>query len=567
MRSRLSNRMLCSLLAIFVVAPLMAACGIGTSPGDGGAATITAEELATYTRELSDDRLQGRGPAGPGEPPTLDYIAAAYERIGLVPVGNPADDPESGRTYLQAVEMVGITTDPATAALAFTGSSESLPAMQYGTDFVAWTPTETESLDIEGDLVFVGYGTVAPEENWDDYKGQDMSGKVLVMLVGDPPLEDVERFGGPAMTYYGRWTYKYEEAARQGAAGAILVHDTGPAGYGWNVVEASWAGEQMSLPLPAGALPPAPLHGWITWDQGTELFAAANLDIDELSAAAVSEEFEPVDLGLQAVAHIDSTLRHTSSNNVVGALEGSDPEVSDEYILFAAHWDHFGVGSPIEGDAIYNGALDNATGVGAILEIAEAFATMEPRARRSILFIATTAEEQGLLGSAYYAANPIVPLEDTLALINVDGLNTWGPTEDVLVVGLGNSTLDDTLTEVLAANGRTVAPDDEPEKGYFYRADQFPFAKVGVPVLYTGTGVRYIGKPADFADEIRQTYTQVHYHQPSDEFDPMWDFSGAEQDVRALYEVALILAQGDAWPEWKPGTEFKAARDEMMGGQ
>jgi Zn-dependent M28 family amino/carboxypeptidase len=384
--------------------------------------------------------------------------------------------------------------------------------------------------------------------------------------VGDPPLEDLERFGGPAMTYYGRWTYKYEEAARQGAAGAILVHDTGPAGYGWNVVEASWSGEQMSLPSPEGALPPTPLQGWITGERGTELFTAAGLDLVELSATALSEDFEPVELDMQATAHVDSSVRNTVSNNVVGAVEGSDPEVSDEYILFTAHWDHFGVGSPIDGDAIYNGALDNATGVGAIIEIAEAFATLEPRARRSVLFIATTAEEQGLLGSAYYAANPIVPLEDTLALINVDGLNTWGPTEDVLIVGFGNSTLDDTLTEVLAGDGRIVAPDDEPEKGYFYRADQFPFAKVGVPVLYTGTGAKFIDKPEDFADEIRQTYTQVHYHQPSDEFDPLWDFSGAEQDVRVLYEVALILAQGDAWPEWKPGTEFKAVREEMLGG-
>ena len=566
MRSGFSNRTLCSLLAILVAAPLTWSCGIGTSPGDGGAATISAEEIATYTRELSDDRFQGRGPAGPGEPPTLEYISSAYKRIGLVPAGDPADDAEGGRTYLQAVEMVGITADPATATLELTGSSTSLPALQYGSDFVTWTTGETESLDIEGDLVFVGYGTVAPEENWDDYKGQDMNGKVLVMLVGDPPLEDVERFGGAAMTYYGRWTYKYEEAARQGAAGAILVHATDAAGYGWNVVESSWSGEQMSLPSPEGALPPAPLQGWITWDRGAELFATANLDLDELSAAAVSEDFEPVEMGIRASAHLDSTLRQTSSNNVVGVIEGGDPEVSDEYILFAAHWDHLGVGTPIEGDGIYNGALDNATGVGAILEIAEAFATMEPRARRSILFIATTAEEQGLLGAAYHAAHPVVPLEDTLALINVDGLNTWGPTEDVLIVGFGNSTLDDTLIDVLARDSRTVAPDDEPEKGYFYRADQFPFAKVGVPVLYTGTGVQFIGKPADFADEIRQTYTQVHYHQPSDEFDPMWDFSGAEQDVRALFEVALILAQGDTWPEWKPGTEFKAAREEMLGG-
>jgi Zn-dependent M28 family amino/carboxypeptidase len=554
-------------MAALIVALLTCGCGIGTSPGDGGAATITADELATYTRELSDDSLQGRGPAGPGEPPTLEYIQSAYERIGLVPMGDPADDGEGGRTYLQAVEMVGITADPSTASLEFSGGSSSLPAMQFGTDFVTWTTTETETLDIEGDLVFVGYGTVAPEEGWDDYKGQDMTGKVLVMLVGDPPLEDTERFGGAAMTYYGRWTYKYEEAARQGAAGAILVHDTPAAGYGWNVVEASWAGEQMSLPLPEGALPPTPLQGWITWDRGVELFAAAGLDFEQLAGDAVSDDFEPVELDMQATAHLDNTLRHTSSNNVIGAVEGSDPEVSDEYILFAAHWDHFGVGKPIDGDAIYNGALDNATGVGAILEIAEAFATLSPRARRSIMFIATTAEEQGLLGAAYYAAHPIVPLDKTLALINVDGLNTWGPTRDVIVVGLGNSTLDDTLAEVLAGDDRTIAPDAEPEKGFFYRADQFPFAKVGVPVLYTDTGVDFIGKPEDFAEEIRQTYTQVHYHMPSDEFDPMWDFSGAEQDVRSLFEVAFILAQGDTWPEWKPGTEFKAVREEMLGGQ
>ena len=553
-------------VSISLVAAALISCGGKTVENARMPNGITAEDLATYTRELADDSLQGRAPAGEGQAATLAYLQAAYERIGLAPMGGsvlPGAAPGAA-PFFQEVRMVGIAADPDSARLSFEGSTGTASLdLHYGHDFVTWTATPEKILDVAGSLVFVGYGIDAPEENWDDFGDMDMTGKILLVLVNDPPLEDQSRFGGKAMTYYGRYTYKIEEGSRRGAAGVLLIHDTSAAGYGWNVVQ-GWTGEQLYLPPGPESPPQSPLRGWISWDSANRIFESAGLSLDELAASATREGFTPVELGMTGVGHLDNSIRSVTSYNVVGGVAGSDPDFADEYIIFTAHWDHFGVGDLIDGDAIYNGALDNASGTAAMLEIAEAWAITQPAPRRSALFIATTAEECGLLGAVAYVKSPVVPLETTLAVINIDGINVWGPTEDLTIIGLGSSTLDDDTTAVLARQGRRPIPDPESEKGYYYRADHFPFAQAGVPALYIGCGMSFVGKPEGFAQQVWDDYTANHYHQPSDEFDENWDFSGAEQDLEALLQVGLRISAADAWPEWRPGNEFKAARDAML---
>ena len=571
-------------VACIVIAGALAACGSEQTATDTApmvdhadplkditshANGITAEALATYTRELADDSMLGRAPAGPGELPTLEYLQTAYKRIGLEPAGNSAlpGGPANSPNFFQRVGLVTITADPSTAYLSFVGTPEAAQLkINSGEDFVTWTTTPQDMVDIAGGLIFVGYGVNAPEENWNDFADMDMTGKVLLMLVNDPPLDDGDRFGGEAMTYYGRWTYKFEEGARQGAAGVLLIHDTEAAGYGWNVIQ-GWTGEQIHVPLSPESTTPTPLQGWISWETAEDLFVAAGHRLDEMIVAAATQGFEPVDLGLIAGAHLTNTSRTVTSYNAVGRVMGSDPEYSDEYIIFTAHWDHFGEGDPIAGDNIYNGAFDNATGTAGLIEIAEAWKNTAPAPRRSALFIATTAEESGLLGSAFYVENPIVPLENTLAVINMDGANVWGETTDMTIVGLGNSTLDDALETALAAQGRTVTADPEPEKGFFYRSDHFPFARAGVPALYTDSGTVFVGKPPEFSQQVRDDYNQNRYHQPSDEFDPTWDFGGAALDLEALLQVALAVSATETWPQWRDGNEFKATRDAMLRRQ
>jgi Zn-dependent M28 family amino/carboxypeptidase len=558
-------------LALIVVVITVAAVGCGGEAVEelSTANGITADDLAKYTRELSDDALLGRGTGGEGQAATLEYLQAAYERIGLAPMGDSAlpGSPPGSKRFLQEVALVGITADPATAALSFKGSTKSEALdLQYGSDFVTWTPEPEAVLDVSGDLVFVGYGVDAPEENWNDFGDMDMTGKILLVLVNDPPLEDQSRFGGTAMTYYGRYTYKFEEGACRGAAGVLLIHDTEAAGYGWNVVR-GWIGEQLGLPPAETATPPVPMQGWVTWDTAERIIGSAGLDLDELAAAAARDGFRSVELGVAAAAHLETAIRTVTSFNVVGEIRGSDPELADEYIIYMAHWDHLGVGEPVNGDAIYNGARDNAIGAAAMLEIAGAWEIAQPAPRRSALFLATTGEEMGWLGANYYVEHPIVPLENTLAAINIDGLNTWGPTENLSVSGFGDSTLDDDLTSVLAEQGRGLVPDPEPEKGYAFRTDRYPFARSGVPALDTSCGPSFVGKPVGFAQQVWDDYTANHYHQPSDEFDPSWDFNAAVQDVEVLLQVGLRVSAADTWPEWRPGTEFKAARDAMLQDQ
>jgi Zn-dependent M28 family amino/carboxypeptidase len=366
------------------------------------------------------------------------------------------------------------------------------------------------------------------------------------------------------MTYYGRWTYKYEIAAQKGAAAAIIVHETEPAGYPYEVVSGSWGRENMDIRTPDRNMNRVPVEAWIHLDRAKELFKAAGRDFDELKRAAVRKDFRSVSLPAKATFKLTNTIREVESQNVVAKLEGSDPKLRDQYVVYTAHWDHLGRDPSLKGDQIFNGALDNASGTAGLLEIAEAYMRLTPPPRRSVLFLSVTAEEDGLLGAKYYAAAPLYPLERTLAAINMDGVNQWGRTKDIVVVGLGNSTLDDVLTEAASAKGRTVAPDAEPEKGFFYRSDHFEFAKRGVPSLYTDSGVEYIGKPESYGRQKRDEYTARDYHKVSDERKPDWDLTGAVEDLQLLFELGYRVTQGDRYPEWKPGTEFKAMREETL---
>ncbi|MFV1986418.1 MAG: M28 family metallopeptidase [Gemmatimonadota bacterium] len=534
-----------------------AACGAvaPTGPPGDALALIESQGLADRTRTLASDEFEGRGPATAGERRTLDFLIAELEALGL--------QPGAGDSWLQPVPLVSITADPALSLQTDGASGRS--EFAYGDDFMAWTKRVIDRSRIEdSEIVFVGYGVVAPEYGWDDYSGFDVEGKTVVMLVNDPgyATDDPELFNGRSMTYYGRWTYKYEEAARQGAAAAFVIHDTEPAGYPWDVVRSSWSGAQFGLVAEDANLSRLAVEGWLTNATARALFEAAGLDLDALTATAAGRGFEAVPLDRTATLELRNRVERSVSNNVVAVLRGS--ERPDEYVTYMAHWDHLGKDETLEGDQIYNGALDNATGTAGLLEIAEAFASLETPPARSVVFLAVTAEEQGLLGSAYFAENPTQPLDRTVAVINMDGLNTAGPTNDITVVGLGNSELDDYIVEAAAAHARVVLPDPEPEKGFFYRSDHFNFSRHGVPALYTDAGIDHVERGEGYGRRLRDEYTALRYHKPSDEFDEEWDLRGAVDDLRLLFEVGYRLAQESSWPNWREGNEFRLRRDEMM---
>jgi Zn-dependent M28 family amino/carboxypeptidase len=524
--------------------------------------SITARELLRHIQVLSSDTYEGRAPGSAGERYTVEYLIEQFKDMHMKP-GNPDG------TYVQQVPLVGFRTK-ATGSIEVGGQTIDL---KFPDDWVAvsrrFTPEEKVN---DSEVVFVGYGVVAPEYGWDDYKGVDVRGKTIVMLVNDPAVPDPANpeqldpnaFKGTAMTYYGRWTYKYEIASEKGAAAALIVHETEPAGYPYQVVVGSWGRENFDIPsADRNAHRPA-VEAWITLDKAKQLFKAAGKDFDELKHAAVRKDFRPVPLGARARFEVRNTTREIQSQNVLARLEGSDPKLKDEYVVYTAHWDHLGRDETLAGDQIYNGAADNASGVASLLEIAQGFSRLNPPPRRSILFLSVTAEEKGLLGAKYYASHPLYPLERTLANINMDGINLWGRTTDIVAIGLGNSTLDDLLTAAAAARGRVVTPDSEPEKGFFYRSDHFEFAKQGVPALDPDSGMKFVGKPADYGKRKRDEYTQNDYHKPSDEVKPDWDLSGAVEDLQLLLEVGYRVAQGTSYPEWKPGTEFRAKREAML---
>lgn len=542
----------------------MAACSsAGDSVPIDTQAPVPAEALAVldsatimkHIRVLSDDSLMGRQPGTAGEDKTVEYLISQFKTMGLAP-GNPDG------TYVQQVPLVGITvTNSPTLTFAKDGQTRSL---KWRDDYVAWTKHVTTQVALDkSDLVFVGYGTEAPEFNWDDFKGVDVKGKTLVMLVNDPPLADTSQFGGPRMTYYGRWTYKYDQGMKHGAAGVLLVHETGPAGYPFAVVQGR-ASEQFDLVTPDKNMSRSSIEGWITSDQAAALFAMAGQNFEQLKTAAATREFTPVDLGVTASVTLDNTLRTIASRNVVAKLEGSDPVLKDEYVIYSAHWDHFGIGEKVNGDSIYNGAFDNASGVAGLLNLAQAFQSLSVKPKRSILFLSVTAEEQGLLGSQYYSIVPLYPLAKTVANINMDELNQWGVTSDLIVVGLGNSELDDYARDAAAEQKRVLKGDAEPEKGFYYRSDHFNFAKYGVPAFYPNPGIDYVGKPAGFGIEKRDEFTANDYHKPSDEIKPGWDMSGGVQDLRLLFSMGYRIANATKMPQWRDGNEFKAIREKSL---
>ncbi|HEX3703690.1 MAG TPA: M28 family metallopeptidase [Vicinamibacterales bacterium] len=519
---------------------------------------IDINAVLAHTKALASDDFEGRAPGTPGEERTVAFLVDQFKKAGLKP-GN------TDGTYIQKVPLVGITPSPAPLVLKKGTATQTL---KWKDDVVAWSKHVAPSASIaDSELVFVGYGVVAPEFNWDDYKGIDVKGKTLVMLVNDPPVPDPanpsvldpKTFGGKAMTYYGRWTYKYDIGAQKGAAGVLIVHETGPAGYPFNVVQGK-TGEQFDLVTPDKNMGRAAIEGWITLDQATALMTMAGQDFDALKAQAATREFKPVPLGVTASMTIHNKLRTINSKNVIAKLDGSDPVLGHEFVVYSAHWDHFGKGP----EGIFHGAEDDALGCAALIELGRTFTKLPAPPRRSILFLAVTAEEQGLLGSEYYAVTPIYPLAKTVADINLDSWNVHGRTKDLTIVGYGASDLDDYARDAAGEQGRVVHADAESEKGFYYRSDHFNFAKQGVPALDPDGGMDYIGKPAGFGQKVRDEWTTKRYHQPSDVVLPDWDLTGTREDLKVFFAVGYRVAEADKIPEWKPGNEFKAKRDAML---
>jgi len=515
------------------------------------AAEVRPEALEAAVRFLASDLLEGRAPGSHGDEIARLYLEQELRRLGYRP--GAADG-----SYQQRFEMVGIdATMPPTWSFR---TGERTVELQRSSDFIAASGVQAERSRIDGaELVFVGYGIQAPEYGWDDFKGTDLRGKVLVMLNNDPDWDD-GLFAGNRRLYYGRWTYKYESAARQGAVGAILIHTTPSAGYPWKVVQSSWTGEQFELPAKEGEAR-IQVAAWTTEEATRRVLAAAGQDLDALVAAARSPDFRPVPLGVTTRLELENRLHRIQTANVLGLLPGSDPALKDEVVVYTAHHDHLGIGEPDEhGDRIRNGAVDNATGCAQLLAIAEAFMRLPQAPRRSVLFAFVAAEEQGLLGSAYYAAHPTFPPGRIAANVNLDAGNVFGRTRDVTYIGYGKSSLDAVIERHAREQGRVVRGDHYPDRGFFYRSDQFNFAKIGVPALYIDGGVEFVGKSPEFGQRAQQRYESSCYHQPCDEIGSDWDLAGLAEDTDLAFACGLEVANADAMPTWKPGDEFEAAR-------
>jgi Zn-dependent M28 family amino/carboxypeptidase len=520
---------------------------------------ISAEDFSAHIRVLASDEFGGRQPGSEGEEKTISYLRDQFQRLGLQP-GN-------GDSYFQTVPMIETHTDAAATSMSMSVAGEP-QAMRFGDDMVIGSRTGAADVHVgNAPVVFVGYGVNAPEQDWNDYAGVDVKGKVVVMLINDPGFHsgDASLFEGRRMTYYGRWTYKFEEAARQGAAAAIIIHDTAGAAYGWDVVKNSWGGAQFDLLPVDDPAPRLPLQGWITGEAAKSLFDAAGLKLDKLRADAGKRGFKAVPLprtSFEATLH--ASIKQSSSRNVVARLPGS--KRPDEAIVYTAHWDHLGTHPDEAGDNIYNGAIDNATGVAGVLEIAEQFTVQNPKPERSVLFLLVTLEESGLLGSAYYAVHPVVPLAQTVAVINLDAMPVVGPTKDMVVVGLGNSELEDVLKPIADKQHRVLVPESAPEKGQFFRSDHFSFAKAGVPALYVKGGVDHVDKGREYGLAQLEDYTAHRYHKAADNFDPNWDLRGIVQDLNAVYQVGKALSLDKDWPNYREGNAFRAIRDKSRAG-
>ena len=510
---------------------------------------IDATTLMAEIKILSSDEFGGRAPGSPGEILTIAYLTEQFSDLGLAP-GNPDG------SWVQGVPLVGITPLAGSEfQVTMDGDSREL---EPGRDYVAWTKHVVDQVEINAEFVFVGYGAVAPEYEWDDFGDVDVRGKILIFLVNDPPHDDI--FGGSAMTYYGRWTYKHEVAAELGAAGSFVIHEEGPAGYPWEVVGSSPYSESFDLVAADENRSRATVEGWIQRTTAEELFAMADLEFDVAKQQAATRGFQPIPLGITGTTRIENELRRIDSQNFVAKIEGST--APDEYVLYVAHWDHLGLNPNLTGDQIFNGALDNASGTAGLIEIARAFSMPSSAVpRRSVLFLGVTAEEQGLLGSKHYSENPLYPAAQTVAAINMDGLNQWGRTHDLTVVGMGQSALDQVAAEVAVPLGRVLTPDPEPEKGFYYRSDHFSFAKAGIPAFYADGGVSYIDQPEGYGLAKREEYTANDYHAVSDEIKADWDLSGAVEDLIFFFRFGAYLAESSEWPTWSETSEFRAIRE------
>jgi len=500
-------------------------------------------------RYLSDDLLEGRGTGSRGGMLAARYIASQFEGLGLEPAG-------TDRSYLQHVQLVGTKTDPSTQLVARASSGTSEARFRFGEDFVASTEMEEPEVNVIGDLVFVGYGISAPEYNWDDYKGLDVRGKILLMMVNDPPSSAAEPklFGGAALTYYGRWTYKFEEAARRGAGGIILIHSPESAGYGWNVVKNSWGAETFTLA--SSGKPPLRIKGWVTDDTARAIVKLSGLDLNSLRLSAQTREFRPQSLNANIDTKLKVTTRKITSPNVAGLLRGSDPNLMNEFVVVSAHWDHLGIRPDQPGDNIYNGAVDNATGVAGLLAVARWLTEQEKRPKRSVIFLSPTAEEQGLLGAEYYTRNPYAAMSKTVANLNLDSMNVLGVTTDITPIGAERSTLRMFIDAVARDSSITVSPDPRPEQGLFYRSDHLPFAKAGVPAINLNPGTHFVGHSDTWAAEQFKEFNETRYHQPSDEYSPNWDLRGLLQQARLASLIVSRIANAPDRPRWNPGDEF-----------
>ena len=509
---------------------------------------ITPAEIDGHLRFLSSDLLEGRAPATRGGRLTAEYIASQLRESGVQPGVNGS--------YFQRVPIDIVGAVPGSIRVSAGGRASG--TLRYPEDVVVWGGSAAETSAAKAEIVFVGYGSTAPEYRWNDFQGVDVRGKILMVLVNDPPASarEPELFGGRAMTYYGRWTYKFEEAERQGAAGMLIVHTTEAAGYPWHTVVGSWAKEQRMLPRDPNLPAPLAFRGWITDSAAMGMLKQAGLNLVDLRRRAESRSFRPVRTGITMDVAFRNTVQHLESENVVGVVRGSDAQLRDQHVAFSAHWDHLGIGPAVNGDSIYNGSLDNASGVADILAIAR-YAAQSPAPKRSLLFVFVTAEESGLLGSEFFARNPTVPLAGIVANLNVDGGNLLGRSTDFRVLGENKSTLGPGFARFVAGQGWRTAPDEHPERGYFYRSDHFSFAKAGIPAISIAAGTEYEGKPAGWGTQQQEAYTARCYHQPCDEYRADFDLTGAVQLSEAVLSYAMQIANGSEMPGWSPGAEFR----------
>ncbi|PKD42496.1 M28 family peptidase [Rhodohalobacter barkolensis] len=526
-------------------------------PVEQAVESITAESLMSHIEVLSSDEFEGRAPATRGEDLTVDYLIETMEQIGVEP--GMVDG-----SFVQEIPLLGQQVDGSAATMNIRSNGQIEEELGFRTDFMAWPSNEAERVELQNaELLYVGYGIQAPEFDWDDYKETDVEGKVLVFKNSDPS-GDPEIFDGDSRLYYGRWSYKFEKAEEMGALGAIIIHTTPTAGYGWSVIENSWGRERFALKEEGDSGSKPEFNGWLTEEHSENLFELAGLDLEEMLDAAEERDFEPVPMeGVSLDVELTATYSDMSSRNVLGQIEGSDEDLKDEYVVFTAHYDHLGVTNPVDGDSINNGALDNAAGVSAVLEMANAYKQLEPEMRRSALFLFVGAEEMGLLGSLYWSQNPTVHPGKVTANFNMDGMQVYGETEDVVLVGYGRNSISDVIEMYAEQEGRVVKPDPNPEQGFFYRSDHFSLARVGIPAIFPNPGRDYVNKPDDFIETV-DSLSAVNYHSVGDEINEYWDLSGMEKDVHLFFRSSFNILNDDEMMSWEDGDEFQAVREEML---